>query len=124
MTLPEILLICAAALCVICLLLIAMMTLSLYSKASPKAESALQDHEIARIATYLSERMGITDEGSIRTLTARVEEMRKDFDWLVSDRMIEQAIDMARLGQPTATIVQTTGISPDELATINKLRRH
>ena len=66
----------------------------------------------------------ITDEGSIRNLTARVEEMRKDFDWLVSDRMIEQAIDMARLGQPTATIVQTTGISPDELATINKLRRH
>ena len=58
----------------------------------------------------------------MRDLGVRMEEMRKDFDWLVSDRMIEQAVSMARLGQPPESIAQNTGISPSELDAIRKLR--
>ncbi|WP_200901840.1 hypothetical protein [Roseovarius tolerans] len=58
------------------------------------------------------------------TLSDRMDEMRRDFDWLVSDRMIEQAVDMARLGQSHDSIAQTTGVSSAELDAIRKLRRH
>jgi hypothetical protein len=76
------------------------------------------------IAQKLGARLGLGDGASLGTLSDRMDEMRRDFDWLVSDRMIEQAVDMARLGQSAESIAQTTGVSGAELDAIRKLRRH
>jgi hypothetical protein len=76
------------------------------------------------IAHKLGTKLGLSDEASLGTLSDRMDEMRRDFDWLVSDRMIEQAVDMARLGQSHDSIAQTTGVSSAELDAIRKLRRH
>ena len=69
-------------------------------------------------------KLGLSEEASLGTISDRMDEMRRDFDWLVSDRMIEQAVDMARLGQGHDSIAQTTGVSGAELDAIRKLRRH
>lgn len=76
------------------------------------------------IAQKLGTRLGVSDEASLGTISNRMDEMRRDFDWLVSDRMIEQAVDMARLGQGHDSIAQSTGVSGAELDAIRKLRRH
>jgi len=76
------------------------------------------------IAQKLGTKLGLSEDASLGTLSDRMDEMRRDFDWLVSDRMIEQAVDMARLGQNHDSIAQTTGVSSAELDAIRKLRRH
>ena len=76
------------------------------------------------IAQKLGTKLGLSEDASLGTLSDRMDEMRRDFDWLVSDRMIEQAVDMARLGQGHDSIAQTTGVSSAELDAIRKLRRH
>lgn len=72
----------------------------------------------------LAQRMDNGDQEVLHSLRNRVEEMHQNFDWLVSDRMIEQAINMARSGQPSGSIAQETGISATELDAIKKYRRH
>ncbi|MEQ8900716.1 MAG: hypothetical protein RID11_14495 [Roseovarius sp.] len=76
------------------------------------------------IAHKLGTKLGLSEDASLGTLSDRMDEMRRDFDWLVSDRMIEQAVDMARLGQNHDSIAQSTGVSSAELDAIRKLRRH
>ena len=122
MSLPELLLVCAAALTLVSLPIL--LVLSLRQSTFFEPVPPMEETDIERIAAMLSERLGITDKASIHNLTTRIEEMRADFDWLVSDRMIEQAIEMARLGQPMGAISQNTGISEDELIAIQRLRRH
>src|SRR6056297_364310 len=80
--------------------------------------------ELDVIAQKLGVKLGLSEEASLGTISDRMDEMRRDFDWLVSDRMIEQAVDMARLGQGHDSIAQTTGVSGAELDAIRKLRRH
>lgn len=50
--------------------------------------------------------------------------MKRDFEWLVSDRMIELAINMAGTGQPQERIAKHTGISASELDAIRKVSKH
>ncbi|MFD0857557.1 hypothetical protein [Roseovarius aquimarinus] len=85
---------------------------------------------LAAIATWRSSRAhraavraeAVDSARDLRRIGVQVDEMRKDFDWLVSDRMIEQAVSMARTGQPEMSIAQATGISASELDAIAKLR--
>jgi hypothetical protein len=57
-------------------------------------------------------------------LSDSVAEMKRDFEWLVSDRMIELAINMAGTGQPQERIAKHTGISASELDAIRKVSKH
>lgn len=50
--------------------------------------------------------------------------MKRDFEWLVSDRMIELAINMAGSGQSEDRIAKHTGISSSELDAIRKVAKH
>ncbi|MGX0974970.1 hypothetical protein ACSSVY_000668 [Roseovarius sp. MBR-51] len=84
----------------------------------------LSEAEIEHIARRLGNRLGLGEEASLVSIADRMDEMRRDFDWLVSDRMIEQAIDMARFGQKPDAITRNTGISASELEAIRKLRKH
>jgi hypothetical protein len=58
------------------------------------------------------------------SMTEDMAEIRKGFDWLVTDRMISEAVEMARSGLSTPAIVSRTGISSAELAAITKCRNH
>ena len=61
---------------------------------------------------------------TLTELTDSVAEMKRDFEWLVSDRMIELAINMAGTGQSQDRIAQHTGISASELDAIRKIAKH
>jgi hypothetical protein len=84
----------------------------------------MSESEMDHIARRLGHKLGLSDEASLMSIADRMDEMRRDFDWLVSDRMIEQAIDMARFGQKPDSIARNTGISASELEAIRKLRKH
>lgn len=108
--------------------LIALIVLSLRQERTLRALNRhtlySNEAELDMIANKLGAKLGLSEEATLGTLSDRMGEMRRDFDWLVSDRMIEQAVDMARLGQSHDSISQTTGISPAELDAIRKLRWH
>lgn len=67
-----------------------------------------------------------TTQGSttLSELSGSVAEMKRDFEWLVSDRMIELAINMAGTGQSQERIAQHTGISASELNAIQRISKH
>lgn len=50
--------------------------------------------------------------------------LRGDVEWLASERMIEQAIEMCREGTPTQDISDSLGLSNDAIRTIRLLRAH
>lgn len=50
--------------------------------------------------------------------------LRGDVEWLASERMIEQAIEMCREGAPTQDISDSLGLSGDAIRTIRLLRAH
>ena len=84
----------------------------------------LSDLELDMLAGKIGSRIGLGEDAPIHNLSDQMSQIQRDFDWLVSDRMIEQAIDMARLGQSDTGIAQQTGISKAELEAIRKLRKH
>jgi len=72
---------------------------------------------------------GATDKATqgttmLNELSDSVAEMKRDFEWLVSDRMIELAIDMAGTGHSQDRIAKHTGISASELNAIRKVSKH
>jgi len=82
-----------------------------------------QTRQDAILAHMHSSQTGKTD-ATMETISEQINEIRKGFDWLVSDRMIEQAIDMAKAGTATPKITAQTGISSAEIAAITKCRNH
>ena len=87
---------------------------SLNKSASKLSETALG----ASTETAAQESKALSD------LSDSVAEMKRDFEWLVSDRMIELAINMAGSGQPEDRIAKHTGISTSELDAIRKVAKH
>lgn len=63
-------------------------------------------------------------DATMDAISEQITEIRKGFDWLVSDRMIQQAIDMAQAGTANPKITAQTGISSAELIAITKCRNH
>jgi hypothetical protein len=61
---------------------------------------------------------------ALNDLSDSVAEMKRDFEWLVSDRMIELAVNMAGTGHPQDRISKHTGISASELEAIQKIAKH
>ena len=66
---------------------------------------------------------GAQGSTALTDLSDSVAEMKRDFEWLVSDRMIELAINMAGTGQPQDRIAKHTGISASELDAIRKVAK-
>lgn len=62
------------------------------------------------------------DEQSV--LRSDLAALRGDVEWLTSERMIEQAIEMCREGAPTQEISDSLGLSGDAIRTIRLLRAH
>jgi orotate phosphoribosyltransferase-like protein len=51
-------------------------------------------------------------------------DLKSDVEWLAGERMIEQAIQMARQGSDPDTIGNELGLSRDTAATIAMFRKH
>lgn len=126
MTYFEITLYALAVLCMIALPLILAVSIRMARMLAHLSGRMLRlsDAEMDHIARRLGHKLGLSDEASLMSIADRMDEMRRDFDWLVSDRMIEQAIDMARFSQKPDSIARNTGISASELEAIRKLRKH
>lgn len=77
-------------------------------------------------AKFEDTRVAATAQGTdtLNELSDSVAEMKRDFEWLVSDRMIELAINMAGSGQSEDRIAKHTGISSSELDAIRKVAKH
>ena len=90
-----------------------------------KAEMPLlSGAQIEELASQISQKMGATAGANLATIASDVSDMRNDFDLLISERMIEQAITMAQNGQPAPAITRATGLNEDEQALIAKFRKH
>ncbi len=61
---------------------------------------------------------------TIEAMASEIKDMRSDVQWLTSERMIDQAINMAREGESGSEIARQTGISADELVAMQAFRRH
>lgn len=53
-----------------------------------------------------------------------ISSVKADIDWLTGERMIEQAISMAREGLPAEQISEDLGLSYEAARTIAVMRRH
>ena len=126
MTYFEITLYALAVLCMIALPLILAVSIRMARMLAQLSGRMfhMSESEMDHIARRLGHKLGLSDEASLMSIADRMDEMRRDFDWLVSDRMIEQAIDMARFGQKPDSIARNTGISASELEAIRKLCKH
>lgn len=126
MTSTDLALVTLAVTCLVFLPLILIVALGIRRRiaSSVAAQPMLHAADLDAIATRLREPLTEDKTAAIETITEQVTEIRKNFDWLVSDRMIEQAIDMARAGLATSSITAQTGISGAELTAINKSRKH
>lgn len=125
MTHTDLALVTLAASCLVFLPLILLVALGIRRRiiATMAARPVLQEADLDALAARLRDPAAETT-AAMEAINAQVTEMRKGFDWLVSDRMIEQAIDMARAGLAPANITAQTGISSAELAAIAKCRNH
>lgn len=89
-----------------------------------KHGAALSESTIDTIVARVVAKTEDKEAATLGQLNAHIVEIREDFDWLVSNRMIEQAVEMARLGEAGEHITKQTGISSLELNAITKHRRH
>ena len=61
---------------------------------------------------------------TIEAIATEIKDMRSDIQWLTRERMIDQAINLAREGESGSEIARQTGISADELVAMQAFRRH
>lgn len=78
---------------------------------------------IERIETRLSAQE-IQRAAEMEHLRQSLSHMRSDVEWLTSERMIEQAIEMCRDGLSNDRISQELGMQPESVRTLKLLRAH
>ena len=83
--------------------------------------------EIGAIVEQIENRLATQDRhrlSDMDQLRQSVAHMRADVEWLVGERMIEQAIEMCRDGLSTDRISADLGLQPDAVKAIRLLRVH
>ncbi len=85
---------------------------------------ALGEAEIEAISRRVAGALGAADETGLDTIAAKIDQLRAEFDWVVGESLITQAVSLARTGHSEGEIAQATGISADELQAIRRFRRH
>jgi predicted PurR-regulated permease PerM len=78
---------------------------------------------VDRIVSGVCDRMKAGENTNIDRVAKSVEDIRQDFEWLVSDRMIEQAIEIART-EKSPEKIRRIGMSEDEIAAAMMFRKH
>lgn len=85
---------------------------------------ALGEAEIEAISRRVAGALGAGEDTGLDTIAARIDQLRAEFDWVVGESLINQAVSLARSGHNEGEIAQATGISADELQAIRRFRRH
>lgn len=88
----------------------------------PKVIDAVEGSE-ARIAEAI-ETANRRQSEALREAMVELRQIRAEVEWLSGERMIDQAINMARNGLEPSAISKETGLSLDDAATISRFRRH
>lgn len=96
--------------------------------AEAEADPAV-DHELAAqtITRRVEEMLGEHERRIVEAVSGlrdHLGDLKSDVEWLAGERMIEQAIAMARDGSDPETIGQDLGLSRDTAATIALFRKH
>jgi hypothetical protein len=63
-------------------------------------------------------------EDAVAEMSDLMKDTRSDVAWLAGERMIDQAISLARQGESGHEISRKTGISADELVGMQAFRKH
>lgn len=87
-----------------------------------RAEKAAANSDKAMLTKIADDQSKI--DAAINAMADEMKDIRSDIQWLTSERMIDQAINMAREGESGQEIVRQTGISADELVAMQAFRRH
>lgn len=85
---------------------------------------ALDDANLDAISRRIADGLGASQDTGLDTISAKIDQLRAEFDWVVGESLIHQAVSLARSGQSEGEIAQATGISADELQAIRRFRRH
>nr|WP_111299324.1 hypothetical protein [Paracoccus saliphilus] len=135
-SMPALIILMALALCLVMVAMGAVLGRRNRSKATVAATTALvpqitpepapgfsMSEIVDAIGTLLAaqEQRRQDDQSALRSDLAA---LRGDVEWLASERMIEQAIEMCREGAPTQDISDSLGLSSDAIRTIRLLRAH
>ena len=84
-------------------------------------------HVISATEQKIADAVEAASQRQATALSEALEELRKirvEVEWLSGERMIDQAISMARDGVDPIGISRETGLSLDDAATISRFRRH
>lgn len=124
MTILQLLLILAGVAILGAAGVIVKLALQLRRAAAAPAALALGEPELDAISRRVAEALGADENTGLDTVAARIDQLRAEFDWVVGESLITQAVSLARSGHPEGEIAQATGISADELQAIRRFRRH
>lgn len=89
--------------------------------AQPKG---MCDEDMEKLSNLVLNKLEERPESGLAATATKLDQIRVDFDWLIGERLIEQAITLAQSGQPSKEISRATGISAEEVQAIRRFRRH
>ncbi|AZB63582.1 hypothetical protein EBL87_07495 [Cereibacter sphaeroides] len=92
----------------------------------PAAPPALEE-QLAALEQRISDRLHDMDwrhASVLDRISATTDSLQSDIDWLTGERMIEQAIQLARKGAEPEAIAGEVGLELEEARAIARLRRH
>jgi hypothetical protein len=101
-----------------------MIRLRAVATAQAAAGQPLHESSVDEISRRVAAGLGASPDATLDSIASRIDQLRAEFDWVVGESLIHQAVALARSGQSEAEIAQTTGISADELQAIRRFRRH
>ncbi|MWP38252.1 hypothetical protein D1114_06450 [Cereibacter sphaeroides] len=93
---------------------------------APAAPPALEE-QLAALEQRISDRLHDMDwrhASVLDRISATTDSLQSDIDWLTGERMIEQAIQLARKGAEPEAIAGEVGLELEEARAIARLRRH
>ena len=101
-----------------------MIRLRSVAAAQQAAGQPLHEGALDEISRRVAAGLGASPDATLDSIASRIDQLRAEFDWVVGESLIHQAVALARTGQSEAEIAQATGISADELQAIRRFRRH
>lgn len=84
---------------------------------------ALSDEAVSEIASRVSAELGAGPDARLDLLVVKLDQLRAEFDWVVGESLITQAVVLAQTGHSETEVAKSTGISGDEVEAIQRFRR-
>lgn len=122
MTLIQTLLLAASGGLVLASLIIVLMGRKL-QQLRANGSAILNEAQLDQIAARVSTEIGAGPEARLDVLVVKLDQLRAEFDWVVGESLITQAVVLAQTGHSETEVSKSTGISGDEVEAIQRFRR-